>query len=156
MNKDEIKEIAGTISLLMKAIDGSPIEPDDIIRELINLKDIRERSRFPTYPILAKNVYLRLISKYHPEAKACLDYADHEAHTLISYKGESRKEAVEMRKAPQPFERIKRLCIIAPKLLRNLNGVFGNENRKMKRSSQTNDNTFNGLHFRSFNALYNS
>ena len=101
-DKNEIKEIAGTISLLMKAIDGSPIEPDDIIRELINLKDIRERSRFPTYPILAKNVYLRLIAKYHPEAEACLEYAHQEAHSLISYKGESRKEAVEMRKAPQP------------------------------------------------------
>ena len=102
LTKEGIKEIAEKISLLMKAVDGQAIEPDDIIRQLINLKDIRERSRFPTYPILARNVYLRLIYDKYPEyADSCLRWANHEAHCLIAHKGEGRKEAVEMSRSAQ-------------------------------------------------------
>ena len=58
-----------------------------------------ERSRFPTYPILQKQVYLRLIAALYPdEAKACETWADLEAHALVEYKGEGRTEWVEASK----------------------------------------------------------
>ncbi|GAI12885.1 unnamed protein product, partial [marine sediment metagenome] len=60
--------------------------------------------RFTTFPLLQKNVYLRLVASKHPELKAFKEWANQEAHSLISYKGEGRKEYVEMSKAPQPPE----------------------------------------------------
>jgi len=95
----DIKVVASRISMLVKAFEGRPIEPDDIITRLTNVKNILERSRFPTYPLLAKQVYLRLIKMYIPEADSCQQWADREAESLISYKGLSRSEYVEMTRA---------------------------------------------------------
>lgn len=94
-----LRNTAEAISMMVRAFEGKPIEPDDIITRLTNVKNILERSRFPTYPLLAKQIYLRLIAKYNPQAKACKDWADLEAEALISYKGQSRAEYVEMTKA---------------------------------------------------------
>lgn len=94
-----LKTVATAISMLVRAFEGKPIEPEDVITRLTNVKNILERSRFPTYPLLAKQVYLRLIALYNPNAYACWDWAELEAEALISYKGESRKEYVEMTKA---------------------------------------------------------
>ena len=95
----DIKVVASRISMLVKAFEGRPIEPDDIITRLTNVKNILERSRFPTYPLLAKQVYLRLIKMYIPEADSCQQWADREAESLISYRGQSRSEYVEMTRA---------------------------------------------------------
>jgi len=109
LDKETLKGVAEAISMMIRAFDGRPIEPEDIISRLTNVKNILERSRFPTYPLIAKQVYLRLIAKYNPQAKACTDWADFEAESLISYKGQSREEYVEMTKAatsqgePQQF-----------------------------------------------------
>jgi len=94
-----LRNVAEAISMMVRAFEGRPIEPEDIITRLTNVKNILERSRFPTYPLLAKQVYLRLIAKYAPEAYPCEDWADLEAQALISYKGLSREEYVEMTKA---------------------------------------------------------
>lgn len=90
---------AKAISMMVRAFDGKPIEPEDIITRFTNIKNILERSRFPTYPLVAKQVYLRLIAEYNPRAKACEKWADFEAETLISYKGLSRQEYVDSIKA---------------------------------------------------------
>ena len=87
------------ISMMVRAFEGQPVEPGDVITRLTNVKNILERSRFPTYPLLAKQVYLRLIAKYAPEAYACKDWADLEAQALIEYKGQGREEYVEMTRA---------------------------------------------------------
>lgn len=88
---------------LMRALDGQSIEEGDLITKLTNPKNIIERSRFPTYPILSKNVYLRLVARLSPEEfHSFSKWANLEAEALISYKGEGRKEYVEMSKAPQP------------------------------------------------------
>ena len=87
------------ISMMVRAFDGKPIEPEDIITRFTNIKNILERSRFPTYPLLAKQVYLRLIAEYNPQAKACEKWANLEAEALISYKGLSRQEYVDSIKA---------------------------------------------------------
>jgi len=94
-----LKSVFEAISMMVRAFEGKPIEPQDIITKLTNVKNILERSRFPTYPLLAKQVYLRLIAKYNPQASPCKDWADLEAEALISYKGQSRSEFVDMTKA---------------------------------------------------------
>jgi len=99
MDTRMLASVAEAISMMVRAFEGRPIEAQDIITKLTNVKNILERSRFPTYPLLAKQVYLRLIAKYHPEAYACRDWADLEAQALIEYKGQGRDEYVEMTKA---------------------------------------------------------
>lgn len=87
------------LSKIIRAIDGKPPDGRDIISKLTNVNNILERSRFPTYPLLNKQEYLRLMALYIPEAKSCEKWADLEAQALISYKGDSRKEYVEMSKS---------------------------------------------------------
>ena len=94
-------EDLNTIRKLMRALDGQSIEDGDIITKLTNPKDITERTRFVTFPILQKNVYLRIVASKHPELYAFREWADSEAHALISYKGKGREEYVDMMKSPQ-------------------------------------------------------
>jgi hypothetical protein len=103
MKEDEdFKRELTKIALIIKASKGLPIDPDSIITQLTDIKNILERTRFPTYPILAKHVYLRMMAKYILGADSCLEWSKEEASALISYKGQSRSETVEMNKAPQP------------------------------------------------------
>lgn len=134
MSTEDIKELATKLSLFFNAIDGKPIEPDDIIRQLINLKDLQERSRFPSYPLLARNVYLRLIHKiYGDVAVSCKEWADFEAKGLIAYKGEGRKEAVEMTKAPQPLADNQTISYMQPQpAQQEKRGRFFNRGNKQK------------------------
>lgn len=99
VDKDVLKATAEAISMMVRAFEGRPVEPDDIITRLTNVKNILERSRFPTYPLLAKQVYLRLIAAYNPSAQSCEKWANLEAEALISYKGQSRQEYTEQMKA---------------------------------------------------------
>lgn len=98
-DKEAFVQFTESMSMLIRAFEGRPIDAKDIITSLTNIKNILERSRFPTYPLLAKQVYLRLITKYVPEAGSCEVWANLEAESLISYKGQSRAEYVEMTKA---------------------------------------------------------
>ena len=91
--------VAKAISMMVRAFEGRSIEPEDIITRFTNIKNILERSRFPTYPLLAKQVYLRLIKEYNPQALACERWANLEAEALISYRGLSREEYVDSIKA---------------------------------------------------------
>jgi len=101
--KKDLLDLATTtaevISKLARGFEGKSIDPQDIITRFTNIKNILERSRFPTYPLLAKQVYLRLIAEYNPNASACKKWADFEAESLISYKGLSREEYVDSIKA---------------------------------------------------------
>lgn len=97
-----LKSTAEALSMMVRAFEGKPIDAQDIISKLTNVKNILERSRFPTYPILGKQVYLRLIGKYIPGCKSFEEWADFEAHALIAYKGQSRKEWVDMSKGAMP------------------------------------------------------
>lgn len=99
LDKKMLMSVFESISQMVRAFDGRSIDAEDIITRLTNVKNILERSRFPTYPLLAKQVYLRLIKKYNPQAQACEDWADLEAQALISYKGLSREEYTEQLKS---------------------------------------------------------
>lgn len=104
LDTEVLKNTAKAISMMVRAFEGKPIEPEDIITKMTNIKNILERSRFPTYPLVAKQVYLRLITEYHPECKAFEKWADLEAEALISYKGQSRAEYVEVARAASVSE----------------------------------------------------
>lgn len=96
---EALKTAAQAISMFVNAFSGKPIEAEDVISRLINVKNKMERSRFPTYPLLAKQVYLRLIAKYNPNGDACKEWANYEAEALIAYKGQNWDAYVEMVKA---------------------------------------------------------
>jgi len=98
-DKDTLKSTFEAISMMVRAFDGKAVEPDDVITRLINVKHTWERSRFPTYIIVARQVYLRLLAKYHPEATACAEWADLEAEALIPYKGDNWEYYVKMLQA---------------------------------------------------------
>jgi hypothetical protein len=96
-----LKNVAEAIRMMVCAFEGRPIDASDVITRLINVKNIVERSRFPTYPLLAKQVYLRLIALYNPQGYPCKDWADLEAEALVAYKGLNWDAYVEMAKASQ-------------------------------------------------------
>lgn len=98
-DKDTLKNTFEAISMMVRAFEGKAVEPDDVITRLINVKNILERSRFPTMPIIQEQVYCRLLAKYHPELEPFLDYAESKAQALISYKGENWDYYTEMVKA---------------------------------------------------------
>ena len=102
LNTDEdFIAFAKNISMLFRGMEGQDVESNSIIQQLIDIKDIRERSRYPTYSIVSLIVYLNIISKENVNAKVCKLWADTLSHALISYKGEGRKEAIEMRRSTQ-------------------------------------------------------
>jgi len=101
---EELKPILEALTMTMRALKGQPIEQTDFISGLMNLKDIRERTRLNTQIILRKHVYLQLGAMYCPELKAALDWANEEKHDLISYKGEGRTEAIDYKKAEKAAE----------------------------------------------------
>jgi len=82
----------------VRARRGENIEPEDIFSGMLNIKDIRERTRFPSYLDLRRHIYLRFLSFIVPEANDIINaWVDEEAHEFISYpKGEGRKEGVEI------------------------------------------------------------
>jgi len=85
-------------SMWVRAEEGESIEPEDVFSGMLNIKDIRERTRFPSYLDLRRHIYLRFLAKIVPEASDIFEsWADEEAHEFISYpKGEGRKEGVEI------------------------------------------------------------
>jgi hypothetical protein len=94
--KERMEAFSKELSMLVRATRGLSPESDSVISKLIDVKNADERSRFPTYPFVGRQVYLRLLHKKFPEyAKACKVWADAEASALIAYKGQGRKEWVE-------------------------------------------------------------
>lgn len=99
-----LKNTAEAISMFVRAFEGEAIEPSDIIRDLINVRNIIERSNFPSYPVITRQVYLRLVAKYNKNYKAYEDWMDIEAQALKSYKGKSTEQYVEIAKAKMASE----------------------------------------------------
>lgn len=104
LSAEEQKKQLRTLSLLLAVFEGKNIdEQQDLISFNVNLKDIKERTRFVTFPILKENVYFRLLADLYPEIAASgLLYADMTAKSYISYKGLGREEFRDIRKAAQP------------------------------------------------------
>jgi hypothetical protein len=99
LSEEEFNKRINRLAKIIKGAKGLPLDPDSVITQLTNIKEILERSRYPTYSILRKQVYYRLIYEYFGEsAKACLKASNLESSALIAYKGQSRSEIVEMNK----------------------------------------------------------
>lgn len=99
MEPEEYRKIFEILSMLVRAFEGKDISETDVITRLVNVKNILERSRFPSMNIINFQVYCRLVAKYHPELQCFEDWANIQAHALISYQGLSREEYVDMYKA---------------------------------------------------------
>lgn len=103
--EEELKKQLQYLSDIMKVFDGKTLDGEDLISFNVNLKDIKERTRFLTFPLLKENVYFRLHAHLYPEiAISGKYYADTVAKSLISYKGLSREEFRDIRKAAQPTD----------------------------------------------------
>ena len=101
----ELKKQLQALSDIMKVFDGKSLEGEDLISFNTNLKDIKERTRFLTFPLLKENVYFRLHEELYPEiAQSGKYYADTVATSLISYKGLGREEFRDIKKAAQPTD----------------------------------------------------
>lgn len=97
---DLIKQNLDVLSMLIRAFEGQDINPEnDIITRLINIKNILERSNFPSMPIINFQVYCRLVAKYHPELEAFQQWANYQAEALKSYKALSSEQYVDMVKS---------------------------------------------------------
>lgn len=88
-----------SLSMMMRALDGQQIEQNSVVTRLTDVKNIRERSRYPTYRLVRKITYLNLLAHLNPNAQICKTWADLESETLIAYKGLQRKEWVEQTRA---------------------------------------------------------
>ena len=102
---EKVEQILNNFYLIDKFIRGEPLKPGQLFHNLINVEDIRERSRFPTTIDIKFQTYARLIyALYGEAAKPLLEWANQEAHVYISYKGLGRDEAIEMAKASRGVE----------------------------------------------------
>lgn len=97
----ELQPLLEVLSMMVRAFEGKEVNPDsDQITRLINIKNILERSNFPSMTEINFQTYARLIAFYHPEeCKAFEKWADFRAEALKSYKALSSEQYVEMFKA---------------------------------------------------------
>lgn len=96
---EEFKVPASIISMLARATKGLTIESEEIISKFTNIKDLKERTRFPTFPMLAFILYAySLYDLDHYVFEPYKDSADTLMKLMVSYKGQSRAEMVEMAK----------------------------------------------------------
>jgi len=93
----QIEQIAETIRLLMRAVKGlEPIE--DHYLSLINIKDIRERTRLEETALLSHSA-MRVVSAEYPEMALFAKIADMEDPYYISEDGLGRQEAIAIQNA---------------------------------------------------------
>jgi hypothetical protein len=97
--KEEMENFAKLLSMLVRATKGQAIDPETMIQKMVDVRNRDERSRFPTYPIVARQVYLRLGAKIFGASANCLeDWANAISSTMIAYKGQQWKDVVDMTK----------------------------------------------------------
>lgn len=93
------EELAQFVKVRNAMKGRSPIDKPDLMQFNVNLKNINERTRFLTFPLLKEAVYFQLLAKMHPIiAIKAQKYADLMEECLISYKGLSREEFKEITK----------------------------------------------------------
>lgn len=97
---DEVVEL---VRKLKRASQGLSLD-EDAFQGLINIKDIRERTRLGERNIY-RHSYMRLLAKYGGEEWEIMEaWAIMEEHLFIAQDGEQRREAIQMlaRKQEQP------------------------------------------------------
>lgn len=90
-------QVIERIYKLKRASQGLPPNQDDVYSGLINIKDIREKTRLGLYDVYAHS-YMRLLTKVGGEEWGIMgEVATMEDEYFISLEGESRKEAILMK-----------------------------------------------------------
>lgn len=100
---EELRELAEIIRIIQRAVKGMGAD-DDVFQGLINIKDIRERTRLDEAGLLSHSA-MRVCAAKWPELKLFLDIADMEDPYFISENGEGRKEGILLRQAQTGVDR---------------------------------------------------
>jgi len=96
--KKKLRNIAEGIRCVVRGMQGLPIE-EDAFSGLLDVKDIRERTRVDIQNIFSHS-YMRLLANYGGDEWGIMeDVAEMEDHYFIAEDGEQRKEAILMTKA---------------------------------------------------------
>jgi hypothetical protein len=99
----ELKELADVIRVVQRAVKGMGAE-EDVFQGLINVKDIRERTRLDEAGILSHSA-MRIASNEWPELSTFLKIAEMEDPYFISEDGEGRKEGILLQQAKTGTDR---------------------------------------------------
>lgn len=93
-----LEKIADPIRRIVRAAKGLPLD-DDVYSGLIDVKDIKERTRVSTHNIY-RHTYMRTLALEGgtEEWRILKDLAEMEDHYFISEEGEQRKEAILMKR----------------------------------------------------------
>jgi len=97
--KEKMKDLATGVKYVVRGIQGLPPD-EDIFSGLIDVNDIKERTRLPSQHDVYGQEFMRLLAKYgEDEWGIYQEIADLDAHLLISLEGEQRKEAILMQRS---------------------------------------------------------
>ena len=92
-------KIGSGLKNLFRGMQGLPPEGDDMFSGMIEVKDIRERTRVTTHEAYA-HAYMRILKDKGGEEWAIMeDIAQQEDKYFIAIDGEQRKEAILMQRA---------------------------------------------------------
>lgn len=100
---NELKELAEIIRIVQRAVKGLGTD-DDVFAGLINIKDIRERTRLDEAALLSHSA-MRVVSEKWPELDLFLSIAEMEDPYYISEDGEGRKEGILLQQAKTGTDR---------------------------------------------------
>jgi len=101
---EKLGEIAEGLRRLKRGLQGLPLD-DDIYSGLLNVKDIRERTRVPNWRAVRGRAYMRMLGAAGGEEWAMMTAQAEQIDVYsISFEGEQRKEAILMQRAKATSE----------------------------------------------------
>lgn len=96
-NFEELKQLAEIIRIVQRAVKG--LDPnEDVFQGLIDVKDIRERTRLDEAALLSHSA-MKIAAEKWPEFNLFNSIAEEEDHYFISEDGEGRKEGILLQQA---------------------------------------------------------
>jgi hypothetical protein len=95
--REKGRAIGEYLRSLKRGYQGQPIDEDQF-SGLIDIKDIRERTRLYEHDVYGHSL-MRLLAAHYEELKILGEIADMEDRYFLSLEGESRKEAILMQRA---------------------------------------------------------
>jgi len=99
----KLSEVAEGLRRLRRGMQGLPLD-EDVFSGLLNVKDIRERTRLNAHEVYAHS-YMRMLASFGGEEWSIMGkVADMDDTYLISLEGEQRKEAILMQRAKAVIE----------------------------------------------------
>jgi len=95
---EKLKDLPDFLRRLKRGIQGLPLD-EDIYSGLLNVKDLRERTRVTEFQI-SSHSYMRIMNKVYPDIFEVFEQIPEMEDTYyIAKDGEQRKEAIFMQRA---------------------------------------------------------